>query len=121
MKLSAYLKGNIPAIVIDVFVFLFIYALLSVMQVNGYAIAFIMLLMVISRTIIFMLNFSKRKAYFDNVYECLNNIDKKCLVFEMIDDAEFIEGHYMYDILRECNKAMNDEIAIHKKVRDHLF
>ena len=52
-----------------------------------------------------------KAGYYNNLYDMLDDLDKKTLLSEIAPKPNFYEGLILYDVLKSTNKAMNDEIA----------
>ena len=45
----------------------------------------------------------------------LENLDKKYLLSEVIEEPEFLEGKIVYEVLKETNKNMNENVKYYKE------
>jgi len=59
--------------------------------------------------------FIKLKRFYDELYNTMDNLDKKYLLSEIIKEPELIEGKFIYDLLKQANKNMHEHV---KKYRD---
>ncbi|MDE6658313.1 MAG: sensor histidine kinase, partial [Oscillospiraceae bacterium] len=55
--------------------------------------------------------FFRRKNYYDKLKACLNELDKKYLISEMIESPNFYDGQILFEALQESNKSMCEHIA----------
>lgn len=61
-------------------------------------------------TAILLLNFFRKKSFYDELTNRLEQLDKKYLVLETINTPEFYEGELVYQFLYEINKSMLERI-----------
>ncbi|MEG1009008.1 MAG: sensor histidine kinase, partial [Clostridia bacterium] len=71
-------------------------------------------IMVISFLYIFIREYTNKKNYYNTVISNFKKLDNKCLLSEVIDESNFIEGKILYNILKETNKYMLDDINKYK-------
>lgn len=73
----------------------------------------IILNMIILLAIIFieLWEFFRRKNYYDKLKACLNELDKKYLISEMLELPDFYDGQILFETLQESNKSMCEHIA----------
>lgn len=62
-------------------------------------------------------NYLQRKRYHAKIEEMLEKLDKKYLLTDIIQFSQTIEDQFYYQVLRECNKTMLEEIYQEKKER----
>lgn len=113
MKFSSFLKDKFLFIFTQGLTIVFISVLLSVFKVGTSSIVFItFLLLLITFSSIFF-EYVKKHRYYSNVYQNLNQMDKKQYLFQLMEEPDFADAEVMYDILKQVFKAMNDEISSH--------
>jgi len=65
-----------------------------------------------------------RRAYYGELLETVEMLDRKNLLIEVVDAPDFEEGRIAHDLLRIANKAMLEEIAAYrrreKEYRDYI-
>ena len=114
MKIKDYIKDKIIDIFVIVIMLLLLILMLLVFKMKTSYIIAIIILITVSLLFLFVKNFIKRKIYYDNFINTLNNIDKKYLISEMILRPNFLEGKILYDSLYIVDKSMNDKINSYK-------
>ncbi|MGL5352021.1 MAG: sensor histidine kinase [Clostridium sp.] len=55
-------------------------------------------------------DYYSRRKYYKVVLDSLETLDKKTLIGEVIEEAPFVDGQILYNIIKETSKNMNDEI-----------
>lgn len=57
----------------------------------------------------------RRARYYEEVFTLLDQMDKKYLLAEMLEEPSFLEGRLLYDVVCRTDKAMNDHIAAYRR------
>jgi len=120
MKLKDYIKDKLKDIFVSCTMILLLILMLMVFKVKISFIIAIIIVIVLRLLFIFFNNFIKRKIYYDNFINTLNNIDKKYLISEMITRPNFLEGKILYDSIYAIDKSMNDKINNYKYSIENL-
>ena len=63
---------------------------------------------------IFIYDYYRKRKFYNNFIDNLNQLDKKYLIIEIIENPNFLEGKILYDSLYEIDKSMYEEIEIYK-------
>ena len=110
MKLSEYLIDKIG----DIFIFILghftIIMLLIAFKAEPsliFSIIFIDCIMFLS---IILIDYFRKKKFYSNLLNNIENLDKKYLILEMIEKPEFYEGKIFYELLYEINKSMIENV-----------
>lgn len=84
------------------------------LKIIGTRDAFILLLIgvwLIPLVIAFVIKYFEKDKYYKKVFQCMEQMEVKSLLSEMIERPCFLEGQYFYNILKESQKYMNDVLA----------
>lgn len=65
-----------------------------------------------------LLEYIKYRKYFNNIETILENLDKKYLLPEVIDDANFMVGEKVNDILKELSRDMHENVNYYKNIQE---
>ncbi len=57
----------------------------------------------------------RKKAFYDDLKNKLESLDRKYLISEMVETPDFAEGKFICEILRETNKSMCENIAAYRR------
>ncbi|GAA0706280.1 sensor histidine kinase [Paraclostridium ghonii] len=115
MRLADYIKDKIVYLVLYIFLitsvlfFLFMYRVPVTLTIS------IITVMVIFMVTVILIDYYRKKSFFQKFNEILDSLDKKYLITEMVDSPTFIEGRIFYESLYEIDKSMHEEIDIYKK------
>lgn len=55
--------------------------------------------------------YQKKNAFYGQLFQNLDELDKKYLITEMVRRPEFLEGQLFYDALYEIDKSMNERVG----------
>lgn len=111
MRFLEHFKERIIFILINIGMLMASSILLKTLKVDSYAIVFIFILNLLGSLLFHIYDYFNKKRYYDNLLDNLNSIDKKYLVSELIKEPAFTDGRILHKVIKETNKAMNDEIS----------
>jgi len=114
MRLSLFLKDKALYIPVSVVVAILSGALFFVVDAKPFFVLFVPGLYLAGCAVVLTVEFITKNSYYKTLLHTLDELDRKCLVSEIIEEPNFYEGKMLYDILKTSNKAMNDEIAKHR-------
>lgn len=63
----------------------------------------------------FLVKYFEKNKYYKKVFQCVEQMEPKTLLSEVIDKPYFLEGQYFYDMLKVSQKYMNDVMAQREK------
>ncbi|HEX3040004.1 MAG TPA: sensor histidine kinase [Caproiciproducens sp.] len=115
MTLSEFLKDKLFSILIVVLAAAFSAMLISVLGVGGYAARFVAGMFLLGEAAALLAEFFRKRAFYRDVLKNVEQLEKKYLLAEMTERPSFCEGKILYDVLRETDKSMNDEIARYRR------
>jgi len=113
MHLKTFLKDKIVFIFLCIIISAFSAVLLYMVEATLFFILFVPCVYLAGSIVALAVEFVRKNSYYKRLYITLEELDKKCLLSEIIDEPTFYEGRILYDILKTSDKAMNDEIAFH--------
>lgn len=115
MKLTDYLKDKVSFLLINFMLFIVICGIMLLIDVAPGIIVLILGIWFIPLLVYMFMEYSKQKSFYDDIDGILGSLDKKYLLAEIIEEPEFIEGRFVYDLLKSANKDMHENV---KKYRD---
>lgn len=110
MKLSRYLKDKLYFIIIFITFLSLIILLLVGFKVSLQLIVVIISLLVIFAILVLIIEYLKKRNFYNEFINIVDKLDKKYLVIEMINSPNFQEGEILYNELYEINKSMLENI-----------
>lgn len=110
MKLSRYLKDKLYFIILfNTFLSLIILLLVG-FKVSLELIIVIISLLVIFAILVLIIEYLKKRSFYNEFVNIVDKLDKKYLVIEMLNSPNFQEGEILYNELFEINKSMLENI-----------
>lgn len=110
MKLSEYLIDKIGDILIFIFGLFTIIMLLIAFKAEPSLIFTIIFINCIIFLSIILIDYFRKKKFYSNLLNNVENLDKKYLILEMIEKPGFYEGKIFYELLYEINKSMIENV-----------
>lgn len=110
MKPGRYLKDKIIEIAIMFFGCLTVFLLLLAFKVSHELIIGIFFVLTMIMISVFLIDFWKRKRFYDCLITYTEQLDKKYLVLEMLHEPQFYDGRLFYQTLYEINKSMIENV-----------
>lgn len=111
MSLWDYLKDKSINIFISFVMLVIVFLFMYLIEINIYYIIFIEILILLGVFVNSLLDFLKRKIYYDNLMNYLKDLDEKSYITQLIKKPNFIDGKILYDTLEIENKYINNLIA----------
>ena len=114
MRLSEFLKEKIISFIIIILaiitieIFLMPYSINTLIKIN------IPISILFSYFLIVFIEYLKKKNFYNNLTKNLENLDKKYLIPEIIDKANFLEGKILINTLKEIEKSMAEHVNKYK-------
>lgn len=110
MKLSEYLIDKIGDILIFILGHFTIIMLLIAFKAEPSLIFTIIFINCIIFLSIILIDYFRKKKFYSNLLNNVENLDKKYLILEMIEKPGFYEGKIFYELLYEINKSMIENV-----------
>ena len=110
MKLSRYLKDKLYFIILFLTFLSLIILLLVGFKVSLELIIVIISLLVIFAILVLIIEYLKKRNFYNEFINIVDKLDKKYLVIEMLNSPNFHEGEILYNELYEINKSMLENI-----------
>ncbi|PRR83571.1 sensor histidine kinase [Clostridium vincentii] len=111
MKLRSFLNERLGFLIGNVLLVLFMIILFSSLKVDTYAIILISSLFILLNLSLLFYEYRSKSAFIKELNENLDGLEAKYLLSELMNKPSKDEDYAIYNILKECNKAMNDNIA----------
>ena len=110
MKFKSYLKDNIIALLLIVFVIATIEIFLMIYDISMWIRIYIPISVLGAYIIGMIISYYKRKNFYYKIFDTLDELDKKYLISEMIGNPEFLDGKILKEILKEASKSMTEHV-----------
>lgn len=114
MSPKSYIKDKLYLITSSILVDILIISFLLAVRTNTAAIFMINILFWILILFILIKEYTRRKAYYDDLEASLASLDKKFLITEILKEPFFLDGQIFFQVLREVDKSMCDYVNLYK-------
>lgn len=111
MKFRKYLMDKGFSLVLWIIMYLILLLLMFAFKTEGSMVVAVTVIMSGCGISILLINFFRKKRFYDEVINNLEQLDKKYLILETVNMPEFYEGELMYQFLYEINKSMLERIG----------
>ena len=119
MNKKEYLKDKRLYLIIGITIYLVILLILLAFKVNIEATLAITFTYFIGLITILIVDYIRKKTFYNNFKCKLDSLDQKYLIVEMLQDVYFLEGRILTDALYEIDKSMIEKINEYKmQVKD---
>lgn len=108
MTILDYIKDKILSIFILSISCILTYAFMIGIGLDFHSSIFIESIFIICFIFICVVNYIRKKKYYDELIRLFNNIEEKSYISEIIQKPNFIEGRILYDSLKVQGKYIND-------------
>lgn len=111
MSFSQYIKDRWFALFTELFISFLAAAFLSVMGSPAPVTAAVVILYFAGVFLSAGYDFFRKKRYYDELSDTLEQLEEKSYLSEMIEEPEFLDGQILYHVVRTNGKYLNDMIA----------
>lgn len=115
MKLFDYIKSRMLRYLVCLVALLISAYILSLFEVTKENIIIVCVIMVIGFLIAEANEIFSRKKFYDRLMFSLEELDKKYLLAEMLDEPGFYDGRILLEALQESEKSMNDTVSEYRR------
>ena len=115
MKLKDYLKDRILFLMINFMLFTIMWGIMLLVGTSADIIILVFCIWFLPIFSFIIAEFIKQKNFYNEVTKIMDDLDKKYLLPEIIKEPEFVEGKFLYNVLKQSNKDMHEHV---KKYRD---
>ncbi len=114
MKFIKYLQDKGLIISLYLLTNIFTIFMLSAFKTDKNLILAILFIYITLLIIIIILDFNRKRSFYNEVLQNIERLDQKYLILETIEHPNFYEGKILHQIIYEANKSMIEKIKIHK-------
>ncbi|MBD5144267.1 MAG: HAMP domain-containing histidine kinase [Ruminococcus sp.] len=111
MSVLDFLKDRLVIYFIYIFMGVLLLIFMLAFKISLQTIVILNIIILFAVIVIELWEFFRRKNYYDKLKTCLNELDKKYLISEMIESPNFYDGQVLFEALQESNKSMCEHIA----------
>ena len=101
-------------LIINLIMFLLVAILMKIVKVSINIILILFLIWFGPILVYMFLEFIKYRRYLNNLINTVENLDRKYLLPEVIEEPRFQEARIINDVLKQCNKSMHEKVKHYK-------
>lgn len=110
MSIKDFLKDRLVFLIVNFVLLMLLSAFFIFIRVRVEFVVIVILVWILPITSLLAIQYIERKKYYTILIESNNSLDKKYILPEVIEKADFFDGNIFYEILRETSRSMNEEI-----------
>jgi signal transduction histidine kinase len=114
MSILEYIKERKAIIIINIFLFILVAITLIVANRNIWLTVLIFSTWILPLIANILVEYFKQNKFYNDMISISEKLDKKYLLPEVIEEPDFLEGKIVYDVLKETNKNMNENVKYFK-------
>ena len=114
MKFSSFVKDKILQISLIVFGLITIEIFLICYPYGNFIKIYVPLTILVLYFISIIIEYFKKKRYYESIYKLLEELKEKYLITEIIENPSFIEGKILKEILEQVDKSMIENVNKYK-------
>ncbi|WP_419725677.1 sensor histidine kinase [Terrisporobacter petrolearius] len=118
MKMIDYIKDKVLFLSVNLMFFILISLFMGVAKAAPVIIFLLFCIWFFPLITYMLLEYIKYKKYFNNIETILKDLDRKYLLPEVIDDANFMIGEEVNDILKELSRDMHENVKYYKNIQE---
>lgn len=115
MKLIDFLKDRLTAYLIYGISWVLALIFMAAFRISFQAIVIVSLILLLAVIFAEVWEYICKKSYYDKLLHCLDELDKKYLLSEMVENPDFMDGCILYEVMQETTKSMCEHIAEHRR------
>lgn len=117
MRLRDYFKDKSLFLLINILAFIIVASIMLITNI-GYVVVFMVFAIWFIPLLSFMIIEGVRnKLYFNEINKLMRELDKKYLLPEVIEEASFIQGRIVNDILKEISRDMHENVKYYRDMQ----
>lgn len=114
MKFSHFIKDRLPLLLLLLLAIITIEIFLMMYEFDFFLKLYIPIILLLACMIGFWIEYLPKRNFYQNTTNYLENLKEKYMMAEVVQDAEFLEGNMLKEILQECNKSMIEQVNQYK-------
>lgn len=118
MKIKSYIKDKLLLIVLLLLSILMIEILLLVYKIDLAIRIIIAIIPILLMTIASMIEYNKKKIFYDKLNKEMKELNEKYLISEIINTPDFLEGKILKETLQETGKSMLENVNKYKYLQE---
>ncbi|MBW6410080.1 sensor histidine kinase [Clostridium weizhouense] len=117
MSIEEFLKEKAPFLFLNLVLFIFAATIMILIDTSVVIIFLTFCIWFVPLVSYIIIELIKHKRYYDEIQGILENLEKKYLLSEVINEPNFIDGRIIYNILKETCRYMNENVKYYKDMQ----
>lgn len=118
MKMIDYIKDKVLFLAVNLMFFILISLFMGFAKAAPVIVFLLFCIWFLPLITYMLLEYIKYRKYFKNIETTLENLDRKYLLPEVIDEANFMVGEKVNDILKELSRDMHENVKYYKIIQE---
>ena len=114
MNIKDYFKEKLLFILINLILFIPVSVFMYYINLDFIWIISIFIIWFLPMSVYFIMSYIKKANFYNSIVKSMNNLDKKYLLFETIEEPNFIEGKIIFNALRDIEHNICDNIRVYE-------
>ena len=115
MKLSDFLRDRAAAYAIGIGAWGMALIFLFAFRVPLQAVIIVSVVVLLGAFVTEVRDFLRKKRWYDKLLHCLEEMDQKYLLPEMLDAPDFCDGQILREVMQETSRSMCEQVAVHRR------
>lgn len=118
MKFIDFIKEKVLTILLLTFALITIEIFLMAYAVDNFIKIYIPVVIIVLYFLSIIVEYYKKKKFYDNLYKTLDSLEEKYLIAEIIENPNFLEGKILKDIVLQIDKSMLENVNKYKYLQE---
>ena len=118
MKLKKYIFSKLAYLIINFIIFLLMSILMRITSISYVFITFLFTIWFVPLIVYFIIDYFRKKSFYNEAEEIVEKLDKKYLLPELIKKPNFYEGEIFYNIIKETDRSMHENVNYYKNMQE---
>ncbi|MGL5348593.1 MAG: sensor histidine kinase [Peptostreptococcaceae bacterium] len=114
MRFLDYTKERALFLSINFILFFIVSIFMGIVQIGLPIIMLVFIIWFVPMIVYMIIEYIKFKNYYNELIDINENLDRKYLISEVITEPNFIEGKIIYEILKDTNRDMQENVKHYK-------
>lgn len=120
MRIVEYIKDKVVPIFLYIVLTITVFLLLLAFSVHYVLLIYIPFIIIFVGLLILLYDFFRKNRFYNTTSKILDELDKKYLITEIINEPNFLEGKILTDYLYDIDKSMNENVKKYKSSNEEF-
>ncbi|SDK68700.1 sensor histidine kinase [Natronincola ferrireducens] len=117
MSIIEFLKDKLLFLAINLVLFIVVAITMAITNVDLVIIFMVFCIWFIPLILYIVLDMMRHKKYYDEIYRIIEELDKKYLLPEVLNEPNFIQGKILNKVLKEIARDMHENVKYYKDIQ----